>query len=278
MDGGYRLILLDIDGTLVGDAGVVTPRALDTLRRVRERGCVVVICTGRNRTAAERVARQAGVVDYVIALNGALALDGQTGETLYRAELPLSTARQAALVAHALGMTPVCFGVQEEDLPIYTDRRFPLFPDYEQRSRERLVYLDDLETDLDAPPLSMAVYGPRDDIKPLEHSWRRELGTGILAHHGPTAHFRCWYVQLTSSRADKALAAQMVAERLGVRREQALAVGDHSNDVELLRWAGLGICMGDGDPAALACADYITGTMEEEGAMQALERFVLRER
>ena len=62
---------------------------------------------------------------------------------------------------------------------------------------------------------------------------------------------------------------------LGVPREQTLAVGDHLNDLELLEWAGLGVCMGDGYAEVVARADYVTGALAEDGAAQAIERFVL---
>ena len=66
-----------------------------------------------------------------------------------------------------------------------------------------------------------------------------------------------------------------VAERLGVRREETIAMGDGDNDIEMLEWAGLGIAMGNGMPAVKAAADWIAPPVDEDGVAVALRRFVL---
>ena len=80
---------------------------------------------------------------------------------------------------------------------------------------------------------------------------------------------------MNARSANKAHAAQMVAGMLGIPRERTLAVGDELNDLELLAWAGIGICMGNGHAEVRARADYITGTQAEDGVAQAIEQFVL---
>jgi len=82
-------------------------------------------------------------------------------------------------------------------------------------------------------------------------------------------------VSMNARLANKAHAAQTVAEMLGISRERTLAVGDELNDLELLAWAGLGIGMGDGHAEVRAQADYVTGTQAEDGVAQAIERYVL---
>ncbi|MDO4435998.1 MAG: HAD family hydrolase [Cardiobacteriaceae bacterium] len=71
----------------------------------------------------------------------------------------------------------------------------------------------------------------------------------------------------------KAVGLADVLKALGISHEQAMAFGDGSNDPEMLAFAGIGVCMGDGDERAKAAADYITGTIEEHGLQSALRHF-----
>jgi hypothetical protein len=91
----------------------------------------------------------------------------------------------------------------------------------------------------------------------------------------PDAKYDCWCAFMNAAAADKADAAARVADIVGVAREETIAIGDHLNDLKLLRWAGLGVCMGDGHAEAIGCADHVTGSLAEDGAAQAIERFIL---
>jgi Cof subfamily protein (haloacid dehalogenase superfamily) len=271
----YRLLLLDIDGTLVGATGLMTSRTREALHRAQQIGCTLVLCTGRNRHAAQRVALQIGGHGYGIVLNGALVFDWKSGGLLRVALLPLPIAQEAVRIAHRLELAPVWLGTEEQNNFIYTDRHASLLPRYAARNAERLVYLSDLAAEMPGPPASLAAYGAPDNTAALASAWQQTFGESVRAFSAITAPYGSWYAQLTDASADKGLAAQAVAEALNIPREQTLALGDHVNDVALLQWAGLGVCMGDGHPEARACADYVTGTLDEDGAAQAIERFVL---
>ena len=72
--------------------------------------------------------------------------------------------------------------------------------------------------------------------------------------------------------------AQRLARSFGVKAEEVLALGDHDNDVSMLRWAGVGVAMGNATPAAKAAADTITSSNRRDGVAEALQRWVLDER
>jgi len=83
------------------------------------------------------------------------------------------------------------------------------------------------------------------------------------------------WVDIVMPGVSKANAAASVAERLGVRQDETIAIGDGDNDLEILRWAGLGIVMGNGTPRAKAAADWIAPPIEDDGVAVALQRFIL---
>jgi Cof subfamily protein (haloacid dehalogenase superfamily) len=276
----YRLLFLDLDGTLVGTTDEVTPRTLRALEAAQERGCAVVICTGRNRYGAATVARQWRGHGYGIFSNGAVLSEWETGRVLHKIVLPNEVMRETARIAHAFGAAPICLGTRVETdggRRVCVDRRAALWPSYAERNAHRLHLLDDIEADAMLEPVSMIVYGSPEQTRAVAAAWRAALGPRVTVFDASAAYYGCWSAYIHSAAADKALAAEKVAQMLGVPREQTLAIGDHCNDIGLLRWAGLGVCMGDGHEEARACADHVTAPLAEDGAAQVIERFVLGE-
>lgn len=274
----YRLLFLDLDGTLVGTEDVVSPRTLAALGAAQQRGCIIVVCTGRNRHMVEHVASQWGSGGYGIFGNGAVIAEWETGRTLEKTALTPETVRLAARLAHSLGLAPLCFGVHvEEDggQSVYTDRVRPACLGYAARNAPRMVLCDDLSVSIELCPVSMGAYGPEQETESLSRAWQETLGMEVSVYHTLDRKYSSWCASMNARAANKAHAAQSVAHMLGVPREQTLAIGDEMNDLEMLAWAGLGVCMGDGAAALRAQADHVTGTLAEDGAAQAIERFVL---
>ena len=274
----YRLIFLDLDRTLVGGDDIVSPRTLAALNAAQQRGCTIVICTGRNRFMVEHVAAQWSGHGYGVFSNGAVIAEWETGRVLQKIALTASTVREAARLAHVFALAPLCFGVHvEEDggRSVYTDRLFPVAPAYAVRNAQRFVFHDDLAVEGEIEPVGMAVYGLEDGTQALAQAWQDSLGTSVSVYHGPDSKYGCWCAFMNARAANKAHAAKTVAGMLGVPQEQTLGIGDELNDLELLQWAGMGVCMGDGHAEVRARCDHVTGALAEDGVAQAIERFVL---
>jgi len=271
----YRLILLDVDGTLVGATHTIAPRTLASLKEVQERGCTLVLSTGRSRHTAQPVVDQIGGHGYGILFSGAVVLDWHTGAVIQKSALPPATAVEATRLIRAFELAPICEGMEEDDLWLNSCGRFPLPELYAELNAHRMVYPDDLEVRLVQQAITVAAYGPAEKVRPLAQACREAFGATVNVIESASKRYDCWCVEVYPAEINKARAAQAVADLLGVPREQTLAIGDHLNDLELLRWAAVGVCMGDGHPDAKASAQYVTGSLDEDGVAQALNRFVL---
>jgi hydroxymethylpyrimidine pyrophosphatase-like HAD family hydrolase len=269
-----RLVFADIDGTLLGEAGSLSSRTSAALDGLRDAGVALVLCTGRSRSGAARAAETLGGADYGIVLNGAVTVDWRDGEILRRALLPRALVTPAAAIARTNKLGCVWLGTEERDDRQYAKIGDALWPRYEERNLARLRRVRSLAR-VRERPASLVAYGSEDGATRLAATWQAAFGGGVHAVAGPTSVYQAWYAQLTSSEANKAIAAASIAERLGINRDETLAIGDHMNDVDLLAWAGVGVCMGDGHPCARAAADYVVAEAAEDGAAMAIERFVL---
>ncbi len=83
--------------------------------------------------------------------------------------------------------------------------------------------------------------------------------------------------ELTAPGVSKGAALKTLAARLGIPREQVVAIGDHENDLQMIAWAGLGLAMGNAIPAVREAADAIIPTVEEAGVAWAIKRYLLSE-
>lgn len=270
----YRLAFLDLDGTLVGETDAISPRTKRALDAARAAGCELVICTGRARYGARRVAAQWSGHAYGVFSNGAVVAEWETGRTLFRTPIDPALVRRAAAAAQDLGAATLCFALDEEGRRVVADGRGAILPAFAERNAERLSFAEDLARE-EVDTCTIGAYGPEETMALLFDAWRGVLEPTVRVFFGPDVRYRAWSVYATPADATKAHAAEKVARMLGVPREETLAIGDHTNDMDLLRWAGLGVCMADGHPDARDCADHVTGTLAEDGAALALERFVL---
>jgi Cof subfamily protein (haloacid dehalogenase superfamily) len=271
----YRLLFLDVDGTLVSETDTITERTLTAIRLATKAGCTPVLCTGRSRYTSREVAEQLGHHGYGIYLNGGLIFDERTGERIKRVELPRETAYRAIELARSARMGPLCFAMDEDDRWVYGDNVVPVLPQFLEDFPDRIKFVEDLLTEPALPPVSIETYGTREEADALISLWRREFGPDVLVYGWESKRFKLWGAHIHSSIVDKGLAAKEIADLLNVPREQVIAIGDEVNDVELLRWAGLGIAMGNAHADCHETADHITAHCSDDGVAQAIERFIL---
>jgi len=274
----YRLLFLDLDGTLVGVHDTVSPRNLKALADANAAGCTVVICTARTRYMVREVASQWTGHGYGIFTNGAVIMEWETGLVLQKTPVPPEAMRSTIELARRAGLAILLFGTRVEvdgGQIIRAEVGAPLFVGWESMHGHRIVRSNDLLLETGLEPLTMGVYGDRRPVEAFADSLRSTLGTAVDIFCAADPKYDGWCCYLNSSEANKAAGGAQVAHMLNVPREQIMAIGDHQNDVALLRWAGLGVAMGDGHVDAHSAADHVTEAQEADGVADAIERFVL---
>jgi Cof subfamily protein (haloacid dehalogenase superfamily) len=276
---GYRLLALDIDGTLLRSDKTVSPRTLQALSAAQGAGARVVLVTGRRYPAARRVAAQLPCEVDLVLHNGALIVEG---EAVVRCRpLDLEVARLAVRVGRAAGADPVVHcGRSGEGLLVVQDGVSPsntLLAYYLDRSHPDVRTVADLEASLQEDPLQVMFGGGLEEMAAL----RQRLAESLL---GRARIERTVYPRLGVSLLDildpgvgKAEALAFLQARFGVTAAETLAIGDNWNDHEMLSGAGLGLVMGNADPEMLALGLPVIPSNDEDGVAQAIERHVLAE-
>lgn len=277
MRPGYRLLALDIDGTLLRSDKTVSPRTLLALAAAQRAGVRVALVTGRRYPAARRVAAQLpGDVDLVLH-NGALIMEG---EAVVRCRpLDLEVARLAVRVGRAAGADPVVHcGHAGEGLLVVQGGVAPsntLLAYYLERSHPDVRTVPDLETALQDDPLQVMFGGGLEEMAALRAHLAEPLGGRARIERTVYPHRGVSLLDVLDPGVGKAEALAFLQARFGVAAAETVAIGDNWNDHEMLSGAGLGLVMGNADPEMRALGLPVLPTNDEDGVAEAIERHVL---
>ena len=240
-------LLIDLDGTLLGANGVISPRVAGAVREVSAR-ISVSIASGREPDDVLRFSRELELTAPQISDGGAVLLDPGTGEALWNDPLPPFRARDILTNLEARGVSFIA---------THPAGSVTAYADIDSWELTRVSALD-----LDKEVADALV---------RRHAGHPEIHAvkSFLPYNG------LWAVDFTRSSVSKASGVARLAERTGVDPRRTIGAGDSYNDVPLLEACGLGIAMGDAPPELKALADYIAPTVEEDGLAVAIEEFVL---
>ena len=264
-----RLVALDIDGTLlkwIEGAGQtyeqVAPAVHDAVRRAHDAGAHIVLASGRSphgmTTIADLLELEGGEPAWVVASNGAVVFRYPPLEVVHEETFDARPAVEAILREHP----GVLVAVEERGVGYRVNRPFPA-----GELSGDMVITD--VADLVAQHVSRVII--RDPDSTAEDFLDLASRLGL---HG-TDYVVGWtaWLDLAPVGVSKASGLAHVAERLGVEAADVLAIGDGRNDIEMLRWAGRGVAMGQAVEPVIAAADDVTGTVYEDGAATEIARW-----
>ena len=269
------LIALDLDGTLIDDDLVLRPRTVAAIAAARGRGIAVSIVTGRMTTSALPFARELGLVDPIVAYQGALVRslpppdrDPRLGRILAHRPLAPDAARDVIGWAKSVGLEPHVnhleqFVVQRDD---------PRAEDYSTWLGARAIVVDDLSRWLRHPVSKVISVASATD--PVPESILAEGRTRFAGRAEVTiSHPR--FLEFLAPGVSKLVGVRHLARRARVPLGRVLAIGDQFNDVEMISGVGHGAAMATAPEAVRARARYIAPPASAEGVAQLIEQLVL---
>jgi Cof subfamily protein (haloacid dehalogenase superfamily) len=276
---GYRLLALDIDGTLLRSDKTVSPRTLLALAAAQRAGVRVVLVTGRRYPAARRVAAQLPFEVDLVLHNGALIVEG--AEVVRCRTLDVEVARLAVRVGRAAGADPVVHcGRAGEGLLVVQDGLAPsntLLAYYLDRSHPDVRTVADLEAALQEDPVQVMFGGGLQEMAALRARLAESLADRARIERTVYPRLGVSLLDVLDPGVGKAVALAFLQARFGVAAAETVAIGDNWNDHEMLSGAGLGLVMGNADPEMLALGLPVLPTNDEDGVALAIERHVLGE-
>jgi 5-amino-6-(5-phospho-D-ribitylamino)uracil phosphatase len=275
----YRLLAVDIDGTLLDSGGRVRPASVAAINAARARGVQVVLASARPPRGMRELYHVLGLDTPMVCYNGAVIHQPLTGRWVTHHALGPGLVRQ--MVEAARTVSPrLTIGAEIYDRycvrlhdpsevapPPAADGR----ADGDDCDVEPVTVLGDQQ--LFARPVTRLLLGvPSRQRAAVAQMLARRFGGRVAVGITDRAA-----IQVMHPLADKSHALAAAARDMGVDRSQVMAIGDAPNDVGMLRWAGLGVAVGEAYSQVVLAADVIAPGSDDDGLAWAIERFVLRD-
>lgn len=276
---GYRIrmIGLDMDGTLLTTEKELTEHTREVLREAIDRGVVVLPATGRPLAGIPEEVLKFPGVRYAVASNGARIVDLKENRVIYEDLVPYETGRRVLEICSRYdSMLEIYYdgvGYAEEEKLKHLDEYVPRLPmaRYIASSRRPVADVRAMHEERKAPTDKVqALFRTTEECKKAWKEVEKEIPdieiTGALSNN----------IEVNAKGVNKGRGLMILGELLGIHREEIMAVGDGSNDIAMLREAGLGVAMENATEAVKAAADVATLSNDQEGAAAAIEKYVLQ--
>ncbi|MBQ1564507.1 MAG: HAD family phosphatase [Clostridia bacterium] len=257
-----KLLALDIDDTLVSTGKLPSERLKHAIRLAEKNGVTVVLATGRGFLGSKKIRESLSVYGPLIHYGGAVVSDGRTGEHLFVNYLRPEDVITAFAIADAFGIHAQIY---EEDTVIF--RKANAFT-------ERYTGVLNIPFLVD-PNL---LYRPLDNIPkvlfavdPAREAELFQEIRALLPRHLSVLCSKPGFIEIGSVSSTKGSALKKVAAMLGVPREEVTAIGDNTLDLDMIEWAGTGVCVANANPLVKEKADLVIGSCDDDGVAEYLE-------
>ncbi len=268
-----RLLVIDLDGTVVGKSNQVEPPVLEAIQAAKAKGIRVAIATGRMYRSALRFHQVIGSDLPLMTYQGALIRDPLSDRLIRHWALDTDYAGQLLDYFEQPELRDrlsVHFYINDQ---LYVREIRPETVLYAERSKIEPIAVGDLRKTLEQPPTKiLALSDDPDLIDHLLVSLRQRYGPAELYFTKSVATF----FEAANPLVNKGTAVRYLAEEvLGLQPENVMTIGDNFNDVEMLEYAGIGVAMGNAPEPVRAIADWVAPDVEEFGAAIAIKELLL---
>ena len=251
----YRLIALDIDGTIRGETIEPSDFVLDTLHKCHQRGAEIVAATGRSRISAFKYLEHFPMVDYVVSFQGAMISSRKKDQLVW--EAPMED-HEVELAVDFLANQPVERVVYVDDF-VLVESMTPWASSYGKRNGVTVVETQSFLTHKGTTYRVLAV-GSDEEVIKVERAIKT-LYTGKL-YATRSLHNFC---EILSPDAGKEKALNWLCQQMNIHPSEVVAFGNGLNDLEMIRWAGRGVAIEGGEPEALAISFETAPPVQQDG-------------
>lgn len=291
----YKLVAIDLDGTLLNSYGEVSDKNKRSLKKAVEKGTKIILASGRPIMSVKNLANEIGCNNYMICGNGAITYDIQKEEIIYNRFLEKAKVLQLIKICEE---NSIFYNVYTKDTILTKNLNYNiLFYNQENankpenkktnisiveniyeyiKNREEEDYLKITVCDNDKVIFGSIIRKLRMikdvDVLDVAHMSRKMIKDGtekVLMEY--------YYTEITNTNVDKWQAIENLIQKLQIKKEEVIAIGDNINDAEMVKNAGLGIMMQNSAPYIKEMADVVVSDNDNDGVAEAIEKYILAE-
>ncbi len=262
----YKIIFLDIDGTLIKSDHTISEATIDIIQKLKENKIRVVLVSARPIHGMIKIAEDTGLQGFpAVSLNGAFIF--MNDKVVFESAIEIDIARHIYDYLKPYHATTIFYNQQVwfSEMPDHHTR-------YEQKITDIPITIEPFNNTIQywqkqsSGPNKILVIGEELEIDEIKNNLTSQFNNRLNIHTSkPT------YLEIMSREASKLSAVKYLLEQFKLKREEAIAIGDHFNDREMIVYAGMGVAMGNAPDEVKAAADYITDTNNQDGVAKALK-------
>ncbi len=269
----YKLLLLDVDGTILDSQRQLSKHTISTLRKVQQMGIRVALASGRPEAGLQAIVKDLDLATYdgyVISNNGARVVSSRTDEVIFQRSIDPTLLPYLEKKSNKLGLTMACY--LDNDV-VSTDISNPYVVEEAQLNGMGLREVPKL-SDYITQDLCKVILIHEDEQVLLGF---QEHANTHLSGLMDTIHSRPSFLEFVGYQVGKSYAMSALVQKLGISLSEVLAIGDGEADINMLQMAGTGVAMGNAMESVRRCADYVTLSNDQDGAAVAIEKALMAE-
>lgn len=264
----YKMIVLDLDGTLTNSQKVITEKTKAALMKAQENGVKVVLASGRPTYGVMPLAKELHLAEYggfVLSFNGAKVIDIRHNQIIFEKSLPSSQIHKIFELGHEYHATVLTY----ENEAIITENPHDEYVKKESAINKMPVReVVNLRDYVYFPLVKCLMVGDGAHMAKVEPIVREELGEEFNVYRSEP-----YFLEVMPQNIDKAYSLSKLLEHLHLTREEMVCCGDGFNDVSMIQYAGLGVAMENANEKVKEVADYVTASNDNDGIAEVLEKF-----
>lgn len=285
----YRMLVADIDGTLLDSHGVLRPRVVDAVARARTAGLIVTLATGRRFVTARRIIEGLGLLSApsadappaledamppVVLQTGAIVVSADGSRVLSRQPLPGAAASRATTILMDLGLQPILYEDRIVDQRLFTGPKeadSPGATEYLSANPHLVVRMAYEQLAAVQNPLQIAVIGDREPLEAAIPYLQLAHCRTILSY---STNLDSYFMEVFHESCNKGRATAGLARELGFTIREVVAIGDNLNDIEMLAMAGCGLAVANAVPDVVPVARRRAPSNDDDAVAVVLDQLL----
>jgi len=284
----YKLAAIDLDGTMLNQYGIVTEKTKEAIKKVQEKGIEVIIASGRPIASIKAIAKEIKCDKYFIAGNGAIIYDMEKEEIIYENTLKKQKVleilkiceensiyyniyTEKEILAKSLQCNVLYYHKENANKPEQDKTHIKLIEnlyEYIENANEKIIKITVCENNETIFNSIMRKLKEIEEIEVLDIS---HMSRKVIKQGTQEIPIEYYYTEISSKNVDKWSAIEFLQQKIKLKKEEIIAIGDNINDKKMIENAGLGIAMGQSHPTVKMVANQITTSNLEDGVARALD-------
>ncbi len=262
----YRLLAIDLDGTLLTPQKLITPRTHDLLCQVSETGIAIVIATGQTSQVLRHECGALPLTAPQIIENGAIVVNIRSGTILHEKLIPEEQILPTLDILRSFDLHRAYHTYER----VYVDKNTPRAKKWYRPPVPPTIEVEDVASLYPQRCIKVAGIGDAETLRDKRQELERIFAGKLYVTQSSFDIIEFLHPEVSKGSALKAIAAD-----LGIARQEVVAIGDNHNDIGMIRFAGLGVAMGNAHDEVKAAADFVTLSNAEEGVARVIEELIL---